>query len=225
MNKTFSQKMEREVLSLESGGTCFILRNFLSPMVATRLFETLQTSMPWSKSELMMYGKKCLTPRFQCWMGDEDVAAEVYSNTRVAWTEDVWTLKQRVEKDLSFSFNYLLLNFYKTGDDYIGFHSDMEVLSPTDLIASLSLGGTRRFLIRNKADKKVIETFLNSGDLMVMDGLMQQTYKHSVPKTKKPVAGRINLTFRRAKRQKQFTKRPEPPSTLERQARLEAEQR
>jgi alkylated DNA repair dioxygenase AlkB len=189
----------RETINLKKGGLCIIYRNYLSKDYANSLFVNLQNEMPWSKSELTIYGKKCLTPRFQCWMANADVKAEVYSNTRVDWNPDIVLLKERIEKELNFSFNYLLLNYYKTGDDYISYHSDMEVLCATDLISSLSLGGMRRFLIRGKQDKtENYELLLNSGDLMIMDGSMQYHYKHSVPKTKKLVDPRINLTFRKA---------------------------
>jgi len=167
---------------------------------ANELFSYLEATMPWSKSDLEMYGKTLKTPRFQCWMGDENVKAEVYSDARVDWDPKLLLLKEKLEKDLDFSFNYLLLNFYKTGDDYIGYHSDNEVLTPTDLIGSLSLNGPRRFTVQSKPLKdEKYEVILNSGDLMVMDGEMQRFYKHSIPKTRLRVNPRINLTFRKAK--------------------------
>src|SRR6266404_4098180 len=117
-----------ETINLKNGGLCIIYRNYLSKDSADSLFRNLKDTMPWSKSELTIYGKKCLTPRFQCWMGDSDINAEVYSNVRVDWNKDLLLLKEQIEKDLKFSFNYLLLNYYKTGNDYIAYHSDMEVL-------------------------------------------------------------------------------------------------
>lgn len=181
------------------GAFCQVYRQYLDENKARDLYSFLEKNMPWSKSDLTLYGKKLKTPRFQCWMGDDNVKAEVYSNTRVNWDPNIMSLKEKLEDDLSFKFNYLLLNYYKTGADYIGYHRDSEVLQDSDLIGSLSLGGTRRFLIGDCSKKKLLELELNNGDLMVMDGSMQRKYKHSVPKTVKKVDGRINLTFRKAK--------------------------
>lgn len=188
-----------ETLDIKNG-ICKIYRNYLSTDEANTLFNQLEQNIPWSKSDLKLYGKTLQTPRFQCWMGDSTVNAEVYSNTRIDWDSDILHLKQRIEQDLQFKFNYLLLNLYKTGKDYISYHSDNEVLQSTDLIGSLSLNGPRRFLIQHKSNKKeIIETMVNNGDLMIMDGEMQKYYKHSVPKTTRQVNARINLTFRKAK--------------------------
>lgn len=189
-------------LKLKKGGLCQIYRQYLDKKHADQLFDELTSTMSWSQSDLMMYGKKLKTPRFQCWMGDHNVGAEVYSKTRVDWTPSILSLKSKIQQDVNFEFNYLLLNYYKTGDHYIGYHSDNEVLSSNDLIGSVSLGGQRRFLIREKLTSKAPENYeivLNAGDLMIMDGLMQKFYKHSIPKTTQKVAPRINLTFRRAK--------------------------
>ena len=46
-------------------------------------------------------------------------------------------------------------------------------------IFSVSWGGTRRFLFRDKpSDKVVAELVLKDGDLLVMGGLCQKTHKH-----------------------------------------------
>ena len=64
------------------------------------------------------------------------------------------------------------------------------------MIASLSLGGTRRFLLKEATgDRHAID--LASGDLLLMSGDSQRRYRHALPRTAKPVAPRINLTFRR----------------------------
>ncbi len=196
-------------LKLKKGGFCQIYRQYLNKNDADELFDELIKSMPWCQSDIMIYCKKLKTPRFQCWMGDNNVRAEVYSKTRLGWTSSILKLKSKIQEDSNLKkissncdFNYLLLNYYKTGDHYIGYHSDDEVLSVDDLIGSVSLGGSRRFLIRERSKTETPENYeivLNSGDLMIMDGLMQKFYKHSIPKTKQKVAPRINLTFRKAK--------------------------
>jgi len=177
-----------------------IYRNYLSTERAGELLEKLINEMPWKRSDLVMYGKPLKTPRFQCWMADTETKADVYSDTRVDWTPEMDSLRRELGAKLDFYFDYLLLNYYATGQDYIGYHADNEVVKNTDLIASVSLGGPRRFCVRPKKEadeKEVGEWHLESGDLVVMDGWMQRKYKHSVPKTAKKVEPRINLTFRK----------------------------
>jgi len=92
----------------------------------------------------------------------------------------------------------VLLNRYRDGDDGMGWHSDNEPeLGPAPVIASLSLGAARRFLLRRRDDHaKKAEVLLDHGDLLVMGGQTQRHYQHSLPKSARPLAERLNLTFR-----------------------------
>jgi len=191
---------QMETLRLSQGGTIQLYRNYLQNN--STLFTQLKTTIPWKRSNVTVYGKTYKTPRFQAWMGNKDIDANVYSlDNRIDWIPEIEELVARLESLLNTTFNYVLLNYYETGQDYISYHADNEVLDDDDFIASLSLGGSRRFLVRPKPSKseEKYEWVVNDGDLIVMDGKMQRSYKHSVPKTTKPVEGRINLTFRKAK--------------------------
>ena len=90
------------------------------------------------------------------------------------------------------------MNFYRSGGDSVSWHSDDEKeLGEEPIIGSVSFGGTRRFRLRNKEDKKQIHTYeLENGILLLMKGKTQKYWEHEIPKTKKKVSGRINLTFR-----------------------------
>ena len=90
------------------------------------------------------------------------------------------------------------MNYYKSGNDSVSWHSDdEEELGEFPIIGSLSFGGLRRFRLRNKQNKKLTHTFdLGNGSLLIMKGATQKLWEHEVPKTKKKVSGRINLTFR-----------------------------
>lgn len=100
-------------------------------------------------------------------------------------------------------FNACLLNYYPSGSDGMGYHADDEKeLGPQPLIAALSLGATRKMLFKYKSanHKKTqdkMDLYLASGQLIVMAGMTQQYWKHSIAKTKKVHEGRISLTFRR----------------------------
>lgn len=188
---------------LPMGGRMGFKRRWLLWDEADSIFQHLSKVVPWSKSEIILGGKLVETPRKQAWMGDADVRAEVYSATRVDWTPEMLRLRGRLCQLLDKDFNYVLLNLYENGSEYIGYHADREVIEDTDLIASLSLGASRRFLVQPirkpegwNPKKDTLEWTLRSGDLMTMDGTMQRNYKHCVPKTAKRVGPRINLTFR-----------------------------
>jgi alkylated DNA repair dioxygenase AlkB len=95
-------------------------------------------------------------------------------------------------------FNSVLLNLYRYGTDSMGWHSDNEPeLGQNPVIGSLSLGGTRRFMLRHRTEKGLKHQLeLTSGSFLLMQGTTQHYWQHHIPKTKRPVPPRINLTFR-----------------------------
>jgi alkylated DNA repair dioxygenase AlkB len=94
--------------------------------------------------------------------------------------------------------NGVLLNYYRDGQDSMGWHSDDEAeLGREPLVASLSLGGTRRFDLRRKGQSRIEHSLaLNHGSLLVMRGPTQHYWQHQVAKTGSPCVPRLNLTFR-----------------------------
>jgi alkylated DNA repair dioxygenase AlkB len=96
-------------------------------------------------------------------------------------------------------FNSVLANRYRNGRDYMGWHSDNEsALGPRPVIASLSVGATRRFLLKHRQRSEAkLELELPHGSLLLMRGETQTHYRHALPRTARPVGERINLTFRR----------------------------
>ncbi|EDY37490.1 DNA repair system specific for alkylated DNA [Cyanobium sp. PCC 7001] len=105
---------------------------------------------------------------------------------------------QRLREASGVPFNTALANLYRDGRDSVAWHSDDEPeLGAHPVIASLSLGATRRFLMRRKADHRHRRAFqLSHGSLLWMAGSTQEHWQHCLPKTARPVAARINLTFR-----------------------------
>ena len=113
-------------------------------------------------------------------------------------------LKERIETwyfekaGKHITFNVCLLNFYESGDQRIGWHSDREEIGRTTPIASLSLGATRSFLLRSRQDgiNDRVSLSLKGGSLVIMENKCQLEYLHSVPREPSVKDGRINLTFR-----------------------------
>ncbi|PQJ71095.1 alpha-ketoglutarate-dependent dioxygenase AlkB [Vibrio jasicida] len=171
--------------------------NFLSNLEADRYFSNLRSTLPWQQERITMFGRSVLQPRLQAWHGD---VAYTYSGLTMSphpWTPDLNELKARCETIANVQFNSVLANLYRHGQDSMGWHQDNEPeLGRNPVIASVNLGETRRFLLRNLHCKTQLEYELCHGALLIMAGELQHHWKHAVPKTAKPKGERINLTFR-----------------------------
>ena len=163
-------------------------------------FEILKDTIDWNQDEIVIFGKQTKIPRLSSWYADSDVNYS-YSGLKLIpreWTKELTEIKNKTEKLADSNFNSVLLNYYRSGGDSMGWHSDDERelgIDPT--IASVTFGFSRRFLIRQKenhSNKKEIS--LESGSILIMKSDFQHKYQHSVPKTAKKVGGRINLTYR-----------------------------
>ncbi|WJN61026.1 alpha-ketoglutarate-dependent dioxygenase AlkB [Pseudomonas sp. SO81] len=167
---------------------------------ADQWLQQLTAETPWEQPRLLIHGKHFPVPRLLAWYGDPE-ASYRYSgllHQPLPWTPLLAEIRARVEEVAGQPFNGVLLNFYRDGNDSMGWHSDDEsVLGRNPLVASLNLGGPRRFDLRRKGSGRIEHSLqLDSGSLLVMAGATQHHWQHQVAKTRKPVAPRINLTFR-----------------------------
>lgn len=180
-------------------GEAYYIENVLTPSQADYYFNILLLNVPWKHDEVIIFGKKYTTKRKVAWYGNQDYTYK-YSNTvktALAWTDEIFALKSYVESFCSTSFNSCLLNLYHDGNEGLGWHSDNEPeLVKNGCIASLSLGAERIFKFKHKASKQVISISLKHGSLLLMQGSIQEYWKHQLPLTKKIITPRINLTFR-----------------------------
>ena len=95
------------------------------------------------------------------------------------------------EPTLRLRIQSVLANRYRSGQDAMGWHADDEPeLGEEPVIASLSLGATRRFRLRHRARRHDIHAFdLPHGSLLVMSGAIQRCWMHCLARTK-PARGR-----------------------------------
>ena len=166
---------------------------------ANLYFEILLQNIVWKNDEAIILGKHIITKRKTAWYGDSDYLYTYSNTTRRAlpWTSELRDLKQLVEKLTETKFNSCLLNLYHDGNEGLAWHSDDEkVLRRNGSIASLSFGAERKFSLKHKKTKQTISIILEHGSLLVMKDETQVYWLHSLPKTKKIVMPRINLTFR-----------------------------
>lgn len=168
------------------------------------LYERLLSELPWQSDKVTLFGKTHITTRQIVWMGDNNLnyCYAGQSHLAVAWSKLMFHVKQYVEQELSkigteVKFNSCLLNYYPTGSDGMGYHADDEKeLGEQPIIAALSLGATRKFVFKHKKTQDKVSLYLESGQLIVMSGVTQNFWKHTITKTKTQDNGRISLTFR-----------------------------
>ena len=173
---------------------------YLAPAERAPLFEALRAGIPWETHRIRIFGRELGSPRLSCWIGDPG-ASYVYSGTRFEphdWTPELVALRNRIAATTGARFNSVLANRYRDGRDSMGLHADDEPeLGEAPVIASLSLGAPRRFVLKHRSgrgERHVVE--LGDGTLLVMRGTTQRHWHHGLPKTARPVGERINLTFR-----------------------------
>lgn len=185
-------------------------RAWLSVREADALFATLLATVPWATHRIRLFGREVDSPRLSCWIGDPG-AAYTYSGSRFEphpWPAALSPIRERIGATCEVDFNSVLANLYRDGRDCMGWHRDDErELGARPAIASLSLGATRRFVLKagarrgpdgacdDAAHRLALE--LPHGSLLVMREDTQRRYRHALPRTAKPVGPRINLTFRR----------------------------
>ena len=169
---------------------------------AHTLFELLREETPWVQSEVRVYGKVHPIPRLNAWYGDRSYTYSGCEMPSLAMTSTIESIRLKIQEYTGQAYNSALLNLYRNGNDTMGWHSDDEPeLDSMASIASLSLGAARRFVLRtkntSKEDTEKMDLLLDSGDLVVMYPPTQLKTQHSVPRSKRVLLPRINLTFRR----------------------------
>lgn len=176
---------------------------------AAALYRTLRSCIAWEQHSVKLFGCSVPAPRLSCWVGDPDASYQ-YSGVRYTarvWPKALLPIRERLRDELGVDFNSVLANLYRDGCDCMGWHSDDEAaLGPRPVIASLSLGATRRFVLKRRgaagsakqgAGPRPFALSLEAGSVLLMRGDTQRHYRHAVPRTAKTVGPRINLTFRR----------------------------
>lgn len=183
------------------GATLDFDAQWLTGAEAEALFAVLRAQIPWETHRIRLFGRDVDSPRLSCWIGDPE-ASYVYSRTRFEprpWLPALSEVRERLQAATGVEFNSVLANRYRDGHDAMGWHSDDEPeLGEQPVIASLSLGATRRFVLKHRREpQRKLALDLPSGSLLVMRGRTQENYRHALPRTARPVGERINLTFRR----------------------------
>jgi len=180
-------------------GELYFNAALLNTAESDALYSRLRESIAWEQRSISLFGKHMLQPRLIAWHGDVGANYRYSGADYIAqpWTTELSLLRQQVEEHFKRRFNSVLLNYYRDGNDSMGWHRDNErQLGDKPAIASINLGATRLFKLQHVTSKTLRKIELISGSALLMAGYCQQHWRHCVPKQKGITDGRINLTFR-----------------------------
>lgn len=154
----------------------------------------------WQQDNIRVFGKLYLQPRLTALYGNNDKS---YSYSGIVmdphpFDAKLQELKGALDQLTQVNFTSCLMNLYRNGSDSNGWHADDEKeLGINPVIASVSLGQERVFHLKHKEKKEFKKRLLlEHGSLLLMKGVTQHCWLHQIPKSKKPMDPRINLTFR-----------------------------
>ena len=178
----------------------FYYPNYFTINESMSLFQILTTETLWQQDDIKVFGKTYKQPRLTSLYGSNKRPYS-YSNITMhphKFSSTLLKIKSKIEDTTNEIFTTCLLNQYRDGQDSNGWHADDEKeLGQNPVIASVSFGASRMFHLKHRYDKShKCKLLLESGSLLLMKGTTQHFWLHQVPKTKKQIGSRINLTFR-----------------------------
>ncbi|HEX8784773.1 MAG TPA: alpha-ketoglutarate-dependent dioxygenase AlkB [Telluria sp.] len=192
----FSDGATLQAIPLEDGDLAW-LPQLPFPLSNAEVLARLIAETPWRADTIVVYGKRYLQPRLTAWYGEASYTYSGLTLDPLPLTPLLEQLRRTVEAVSGHRYNSVLLNHYRNGQDSMGMHSDDEPeLGKNPVIASLSFGATRSFLLRHKTRDLGRKIELTDGSLLVMRGCTQHNWLHGINKTAKLTESRLNLTFR-----------------------------
>jgi alkylated DNA repair dioxygenase AlkB len=177
-----------ERIELGGGAWVDVARNWLGG--ADEVADRLIHEVDWRHHRRWMYERMVDEPRLSRWYGcDDRLPDEALALFRVA-----------VGRRYGVRFGAVGLNFYRDGRDSVAFHTDRELRHLDDtLVAIVTFGAARPFLLRPVGGGRSIDVRPASGDLLVMGGTCQETWVHGVPKVARGAGPRVSASIRWAR--------------------------
>jgi len=136
------------------------------------LFEVLRQSTSWRSSSRIMYQREVDVPRLLARLPDDGPGHPVIDHIRDALSDRYGRRLGRASMAL-----------YRDGRDSVAWHRDGELSETQSLVALVSVGEPRRFLIRPLGGRTCQGFRVGWGDLVVLGGATQGAFEHCIPKT------------------------------------------
>ncbi len=174
--------------------------HFFNQQKSNEFFEIFMETVIWKQDDIKVFGKTYPQPRLTALYASNNKAYS-YSNVTMfpnSFTKELLHVKKKIEIIVPIDFTTCLLNMYRDGQDSNGWHADNEKeLGPNPVIASVTFGEERWFHFKHRTIKSLKKKILlKHGSLLLMQGKTQECWLHQIPKTKRIIKPRINLTFR-----------------------------
>ncbi len=159
---------------------------------AGELFCRLERAVPWKAERRLMYERIVDVPRLSSFYERDDALPD----PAVAEMRSV--LSGYYAAEIGEPLETVGLCLYRDGDDSVAWHGDRigRASAEDTVVAIVSLGATRRFLLRPRGGGHARALQVSAGDLLVMGGSCQRTWDHAVPKSRRATGPRISLQFR-----------------------------
>jgi alkylated DNA repair dioxygenase AlkB len=146
------------------------------------LFDQLHAALPWKAETMRMYDREVAVPRLLARVPAEGLIEDLRLALSAHYGEE---------------FTRTTAALYRDGKDSVAWHGDTTARDmDTAIVATVSLGQPRRFLLKPTDGGTAIAFPAGRGDLIVMGGTCQRTWRHSIPKAAHTAGPRIALMFR-----------------------------
>jgi alkylated DNA repair dioxygenase AlkB len=159
---------------------------------AGELFTRLERTVPWKAERRPMYERIVDVPRLLSFYDDgAPLPDPALDEMRTGLSDHYLPVLGEPLKTVG-------LCLYRDGNDSVAWHGDRIGRSSVEdtVVAIVSLGAARRFLLRPRGGGTGIRLEVGAGDLLVMGGSCQRTWEHAVPKSRRPTGPRISVQFR-----------------------------
>jgi len=187
------------IIALAAGAWLDLEPDWMPTPERERLLAALRDELQWEQREIVLYGRRVLQPRLIAWAGDRPYRYSGQTLEARAFVPSLLPVLQAAQARTRVAFNHVLVNRYRDGRDSMGFHADDEPeLGENPVVATVSLGAARRFVLRPRRgrDTEPLAYELGHGSLLIMGGTCQRQYHHGIPKQPAVTDERISLTFR-----------------------------
>ena len=150
------------------------------------LLERIEAGTTWHANRRPMYDRIVDVPRLTASFPRDGAIDPVLT-----------TIRSHLERVYGEPITSISAALYRDGRDSVAPHGDQIARDiETSVMGTVSVGARRHFVLSRVEGRGHWSADLGEGDLLVMGGTIQRTWRHAVPKTARPVGPRMSIMFR-----------------------------